>query len=94
MIIQKDLFPKLNLLCPNFFCLYISNSVLNDDEFISYDNVHELHHKSNNTVQLCSLLLQWLPNCNSLDELIDLSIIVAKCSRVVQKWSIGNNLYK
>ena len=91
---SKRIVSQVEFTLSKFFHLYISNSVLNDDEFISYDDVHELHHKSNNTVQLCSLLLEWLPNCNSLDELIDLSIIVAKCSRVVQKWSIGNNLYK
>ena len=91
---SKRIVSQVEFTLSKFFHLYISNSVLNDDEFISYDDVHELHHKSNNTVQLCSLLLEWLPNCNSLDELIDLSIIAAKCSRVVQKWSINNNLYK
>ena len=94
MIIPKRLVSQVEFNLSKFFHLYINNSDLNNDEFIACDDVHKLHHKSNNTVQLCTLLLEWLPNCKSLDELIDLSIIVAKCSRVVQKWSINNNLYK
>ena len=91
---SKRLVSQVEFNLSKFFHLYINNSDLNNDEFIACDDVHKLHHKSNNTVQLCTLLLEWLPNCKSLDELIDLSIIVAKCSRVVQKWSINNNLYK
>ena len=45
---SKRLVSQVEFTLMKFFHLYINNSVLNNDEFISYDNVHKLHHKSHN----------------------------------------------
>ena len=90
---SKRLVSHVDITFAKFFYLYMKNSGLDNQEFIMYDNFHKLFHKSSVIVHQCDFLLDWLLNCNNLDELIDLSIIAAKCSKVIQKWSAKYSLY-
>ena len=90
---SKRLVSHVEITFNKMFCLYIKNSGLDNPEFIMYDDFHKLFHKSSVIVHHCEFLLDWLPNCDHLDELMDLSIIAVKCSKVIQKWSAKYSLY-
>ena len=79
---SKRLVLQVDVTLHKFFKIYVEDYIIqNTDILIMYDAHHETAHGVIQIQNHCEFLLQWLPNCQDLDKLIDLSIIVSKYSR-------------
>ena len=90
---MKKLISNIEMTFAKYFRLYVHNSGFSNPEFIMYDEFHEVFHKTSVIEHQCEYLMEWVLECENLDQLIELSIISSKCSHVIQKWAAKYSLY-